>query len=31
MDCITTDQTDFALVRKSALKEKKRNWFLDLF
>ena len=31
MDCITTDQTDFALIRKSALKGKKRNWFLDLF
>ena len=31
MDCITTDQTDFALVRKSAMKTKKSNWFLDLF
>ena len=31
MDCVTTDQTDFALVRKSAIKTKKRNWFLDLF
>ena len=31
MDCVTTDQTDFALVRKSALKTKKKNWFLDLF
>ena len=31
MDCVTTDQTDFALVRKSAIKTKKSNWFLDLF
>ena len=31
MDCVTTDQTDFALVRKSAMKTKKSNWFLDLF
>jgi len=31
MDCVTTDQTDFALVRKSSLKTKKKNWFLDLF
>jgi len=31
MYCVTTDQTDFALVRKSAMKTKKRNWFLDLF
>jgi len=31
MDCVTTDQTDFALVRKSAMKTKKGNWFLDLF
>ena len=30
MDCVTTDQSDFALVRKSAVKTKK-NWFLDLF
>ena len=30
MDCVTTDQMDFALVRKSAVKTKK-NWFLDLF
>ena len=30
MDCVTTDQTDFKLVRKNAVK-KKRNWFLDLF
>jgi len=31
IDCVTTDQTDFALVRKSALEKKKRNWFQDLF
>ena len=31
MDCVTTDQTDFSLVRKSAIKTKKSNWFLDLF
>ena len=31
MDCVTTDQTDFALVRKSSLQTKKKNWFLDLF
>ena len=31
MDCVTTDQTDFALVRKSAVKTKKSNWFQDLF
>ena len=31
MDCVTTDQTDIALVRKSLLKAKKKNWFLDLF
>ena len=31
MDCVTTDQTDIALVRKSLLKTKKKNWFLDLF
>lgn len=29
MDCVTTDQTDFKLVRKSAAK--KKSWFLDLF
>lgn len=31
MDCVTTDQTDFALVRKSAMKTKKSNWFFELF
>ena len=31
MDCVTTDQTDFALVRKSSVQAKKKNWFLDLF
>ena len=31
MDCVTTDQTDFALVRKSSVQTKKKNWFLDLF
>ena len=31
MDCVTTDQSDFALVRKSSLKTQKKNWFLDLF
>ncbi len=31
MDCVTTDQSDIAMVRKSLLKVKKKNWFLDLF
>ena len=31
MDCVTTVQSDVALVRKSRMKAKKKNWFLDLF
>ena len=31
MDCVTTDQSDVAMVRKSLMKSKKKNWFLDLF
>ena len=31
MDCVTTVQSDVAMIRKSRLKAKKKNWFLDLF
>ena len=31
MDCVTTDQTDFALVRKSTMKTRKSSWLQDLF
>ena len=31
MDCVTTDQSEIRMVRKSLLKAKKKNWFLDLF
>jgi len=31
MDCVTTDQSEIVMVRKSLLKTKKKNWFLDLF
>ncbi len=31
MDCVTTDQSDVAMIRKSLMKTKKKNWFLDLF
>lgn len=31
LDCVTTDQSEIAMVRKSQLKAKKKNWFLDLF
>jgi len=31
MDCVTTDQSEVVMVRKSAMKAKKKNWFLDLF
>ena len=31
MDCVTTDQSEVVMVRKSLLKTKKKNWFLDLF
>ena len=31
MDCVTTDQSEIVMVRKSQLKAKKKNWFLDLF
>jgi len=31
MDCVTTDQSEVVMVRKSLLKAKKKNWFLDLF
>ncbi len=31
MDCVTTVQSDLAMVRKSKMKAKKKNWFLDLF
>ena len=31
MDCVTTDQSEVIMVRKSAMKAKKKNWFLDLF
>ena len=31
MDCVTTDQSEVRMVRKSLMKAKKKNWFLDLF
>ena len=31
MDCVTTDQSEIVMVRKSLMKAKKKNWFLDLF
>ena len=31
MDCVTTVQSDVAMIRKSRIKAKKKNWFLDLF
>ena len=31
MDCVTTDQSEVVMMRKSAMKAKKKNWFLDLF
>jgi len=31
MDCVTTDQSDIVMIRKSLMKTKKKNWFLDLF
>ena len=31
MDCVTTDQSDIVVIRKSLMKTKKKNWFLDLF
>ena len=31
MDCVTTDQSEIVMVRKSQLKAKKKNWVLDLF
>ena len=31
MDCVTTVQSDVAMIRKSKMKAKKKNWFLDLF
>ena len=31
MDCVTTVQSDVVMVRKSKMKAKKKNWFLDLF
>ena len=31
MDCVTTIQSDVAMIRKSKMKAKKKNWFLDLF
>ncbi len=31
MDCVTTVQSDLAMVRKSKIKAKKKNWFLTLF
>ena len=31
MDCVTTDQSEVVMVRKSSMKTKKKNWFLDLF
>ena len=31
MDCVTTDQSEVVMVRKSSMKAKKKNWFLDLF
>ena len=31
LDCVTTDQSEIVMVRKSQLKAKKKNWFLDLF
>lgn len=31
MDCVTTVQSDVAMIRKSRVKAKKKNWFLDLF
>ena len=31
MDCVTTVQSDVAMIRKSRMKAKKKNWFLDLF
>ena len=31
MDCVTTVQSDVAMIRKSKMKTKKKNWFLDLF
>jgi len=31
MDCVTTDQSEVVMVRKSLLKTKKKNWFLNLF
>lgn len=31
MDCVTTVQSEIRMVRKSSLKVKKKNWFLELF
>ncbi len=31
MDCVTHDDSLLILVRKALMKEKKKNWFLDLF
>ena len=31
MDCVTTVQSDVVMIRKSRMKAKKKNWFLDLF
>ena len=31
MDCVTTVQSDVVMVRKSKMKTKKKNWFLNLF
>jgi len=31
MDCVTTVQSDVAMIRKSKMKTKKKNWFLNLF
>ena len=31
MDCVTTVQSDVVMIRKSRIKAKKKNWFLDLF
>ena len=31
MDCVTTVTSDVAMIRKSKMKAKKKNWFLDLF
>ena len=31
MDCVTTVTSDVTMIRKSRMKAKKKNWFLDLF